>query len=66
VPKKPGSRWKHLNPEAEKAEEKHRKELAGMKKYLRLPLADFLSELKVTETSPQYADLVQIWSEFHE
>ncbi len=48
------------------ARELQRQKLAAARKWLRLPLADFLREVGISESDPEYKEFVAIWSEFHE
>jgi hypothetical protein len=50
----------------EKGREEARERKALMRKYLRLPLDDFLSALSINETSEKYDEAVAIWREYHD
>jgi hypothetical protein len=62
--------WKIVSAKEEAAREVLRQErqrrLEQMRKYLRLPLEDFLSKLSINESSPLYDEIVAIWRGFHE
>lgn len=49
-----------------KDKEKQLAKLKMARKWLQLPLNEFLSEMKIGPNDPEYEVFVAIWSEYHE
>ena len=62
--------WRVISAQEETAREKlrdeHKRKIALMREYLRMPLEDFLLQLSINETSLIYDEMVAIWREYHE
>jgi hypothetical protein len=72
--KKPPTRAEQLHSQVKESvdfkrkhiDKKKRKEmLAQARKWLSAPLEDFLREMEISESDPEYAEFVAIWREFH-
>jgi hypothetical protein len=72
--KKPPTRAEQLHSEVKESvdfkhkhvdKEKRKEMLAKARKWLSAPLEDFLREMEITESDPEYPELVAIWREFH-